>query len=261
MDALEQLSQYRHVDLVDDRVVDAAIETITAAQAADHKRSLSPRRLTSQRRSRRRHRTPIVAASALAVMAGGCGIAAAAGLFDPPTPLPRAQTFMSSTNPAKVPGARLQLSLPGPEGVTLEVVTDRVSTNNQWDECVALGIIGPDGQAASSHGNAECSGLVAPVGGTVPSPSKPVSPSEALEIWRAPSGTTYDLIFGQSAPGIVKVALTNGAGQVATSQPANAYGYVIYIPAAKFTDYSRLAFSDKSGKIVFSQELNSSSTS
>lgn len=255
MDAFDQLSQYRDVPPVDNRVVSAALDVLSAAISANSGSEASRRGSASWRRLRRSHRIAVAVAGALALVGAGCSIAAAAGLFDPPTPLPSAQIFMTSTNPAKIPGAAVQLNIKGPDGVTFEVVTDTVSSDNQSDDCVALGIIGADGQPAASHGNAECAGLVAPVGSSVP-PLKPVSPSEALEIWSAPSGITYDLIFGQSAPGITEVALANENGQVGPSEPANAHGYVIYISAASFADYGHLVFSNKSGKILFTQDLN-----
>lgn len=256
MDALEQLSQYRHVEPVDDGVVAAAVETISAALAADHRRATARTWLASRRR-RHGRRTAIACGGALVALAGGGGIAAAAGLFDSATPLPQAQLFQSSTDPAKVPGATLRLSVPGPEGFTLQVVTDHATAVDQSDTCVALGIIGPDGRPAATHGYATCSGLVAPPGSTVPPQQPATTPSGGVETWKAPSGVNYDLIFGQSAPGIAQVRLVSRDGVVEASEPANAHGYVVYIPSARFTSYSRLIFTDTFGKVVFSEDLNS----
>lgn len=252
MDALEQLSQYRHVDPVDDRIVAAAVDTITAALAG------GPKPRTASRPLRRRRRTAIATGGVLAAVAAGCGIAAAAGVFYPPKPPSGALVFSSSTDPAKVPGATLQLSISGPEGITFQVVTYSVTTESQSASCVALGIIEPDGQPDTTHGNAGCSGMSAPTGETIPAPPalQQVTPSSDLEIWSAPSGASYYLIYGRGSPGVAEVALTNRDGVAAARQPANPNGYVIYIPAASFTSYSHLVFTDKSGQIVFTENMN-----
>lgn len=256
MDALEHLSQYRHVDPVDDSVVDAALDTIAAAIAAEQPEASRSRR-SSARRGRRGRRVAI-GASVLAVMAAGSGIAAAAGVFNPLTPTPRVLDFMSSTDPVRVPGAILQLSLPGPEGTTLQVVTDNVTTAKEFDTCLALGIIGRSGQPAANLrlGHASCGDLFAPPGNTVPPQPQQITPSITLERWRSPSGETYDLIYGQSIAGVARVTLANSDGQVGANEPANAHGYVVYIPSASFADYSRLVFTDRSGKVLYSQEIN-----
>jgi hypothetical protein len=251
MDALEHLSQYRHVDRVDDSVVDAALETLAAAVAADRPPGASRSSPGSARRLRRGRRI-VIGASVLAVMAAGSGIAAAAGVFNPLTPTPRA--------PVIPPVYILELSLPGPEGTTFQVLSLNVTTAQASDACLdpVLTIGGPGGQPAAtfSRGHASCGHLVAPAGSTVPPQPQQITPSVALEKWRAPSGEAYDLIYGQSIAGAAQVTLANSDGQIGASEPANANGYVVYMPSAKFDDYRRIVFTDKSGKVLYSQLIN-----
>lgn len=257
MDALEYLSHYRDVDPVDDDVVTAAVDAITSAVTADHRDQLAPTRKVWSRRLSRGHRIAIAAGTVLTVAGAGSGIAAATGLFNPSQPPQRARAFMSSPDPAKMPGATLQLSIPGPDGTTLQVVTYNVRTSDQIADCVALGIIGPDGRPELPTGYALCSGGGFEPGGAVPT-LRQASPSLSLQIWKAPSGADYYLIFGQAAiPGVVRVTLSGSDGVTAATELATPNGYVIYIPAASFVGHSHLSFFDKSGKVVFSQDLNS----
>jgi hypothetical protein len=256
MDALEQLSQYRDVEPASDSVVAAALDTITAAfpsNAARTRRKMSP---SIRRRPRLGRRSAIAAAGALAVIAAGCGIAAAAGPFDPPQPSPAATSFMSSPDPAKVPGAKVQLSVPGPEGTTFQVVSDTVTTPNQTAACVALGIIGSHGEPLADHPGGGCADVIAAPGGTVPPRLAQLTPSIQLQVWHSPSGASYYVIFGQGIPGVAEVSLTNSGGAAATTQPAVPGGYAIYIPATRLVDYDHLIFTNTSGTILFSQNLN-----
>lgn len=256
MDALEQLSHYRHVDPVDDGIVAATVDTIAAAVAVGHRDTAVRRRPAPSWRRTRGRRIAIAAGAVLTAMGAGSGIAAATGLFSPTQQPPRVQSFMGSLNPAKVPGATLQLSIPGPEGTTLQVVTDDVTTSDQVADCVALGIIGPDGQPESTGGRAGCSTGNFEPGGTAPT-LRQMTPSINLQIWKAPSGANYFIIFGKSIPGVARVTLSGSDGVAATAEPANPNGYVIFSPAASLASHSHLDFTDKSGKIMFSQDVNS----
>lgn len=74
------------------------------------------------------------------------------------------------------------------------------------------------------------------------------NPSISLGPWQAPSGADYEVISGQGIPGLARVSLVNGNGDVAATEPATPAAYVIFIPADKFTSYSHLVFTDKAMK-------------
>jgi len=188
MDALEQLIEYRDVDPVDDRLVAQVVDTITRAARDDQRHPRHHR--STPRRHRNGRRLAVVSGAVIAALAAGGGLAAATGLFGPPHPLPAALWFMSSPDPSKVPGAVVQLNVPGPEGTTFRVVTDTVTANNQIQSCVALAIEGPSGKPLPVNGDGVCAGLAAPPGSTVPQLLQE-TPSGGLTIWRAPSGANF----------------------------------------------------------------------
>lgn len=253
MDALEQLSHYRHVEPVDDSVVDAAVEAVTVAACGDPVSTGGP-----TRRAGRRRRLTLAVGAALAAMAAGGGIAAAAGVFQGPPPLlPSVQALLSSPNPAEVPGATVQQSIAGPDGTTLQVVTDTAIADNQVDSCAILTINGPNGQPEYIDGRFECSGLVTPAAGTVDMSQPATTPTISRTVWQAPTGSSYDIIYGQGVPGLTTVTLTNSGGVPAATEPADPGGYVIYLPTASLTSYSHLNFNSGPGKVLYSQNINS----
>lgn len=257
MDVLEQLSEYRHVEPVDDHVVAAVVEMIASALSGRHPLGLGGRRSRrGSRRLRPGRRLAAATGAAVVVLAAGGGLAAATGLFQSsPTPLPSALSFLSAPDPAKTPGVTVQSSLAGPEGTTFRVVTDILTVDNRTDTCIALAIEGRDGQAIPHSPPGMCELLQALPGQAMPQ-IRQVTPGIGLSQWRAPSGATYYVIFGQGVPGLANVAVTDDHGSPAASEPATSGGYAIYIPAAALTSHSQIVFTDKSGKILSEQHLN-----
>lgn len=132
-----------------------------------------------------------------------------------------------------------------------------MTTANQVAWCSNLRVIEADGKANPVGGVSGCGWGDIPPGETTPPSVRQVAPSISLGPWQAPSGANYVVISGQGIPGVARVSLADGSGVVAASAPATPAAYVVFIPADKFTNYSRLVFTNKAGKVLYSQNENS----
>jgi hypothetical protein len=253
MNALEELSRCRDVEPPDDQVVATAVATIVDAARRDRRGGGQPGQRLRRRVSGAPRLVAVVGGFAAATVIGG-GIAAATGLFDgPPQPLRTALAFMSSPDPSAVPGATVRISVAGPEGTTFRLVTGNFASGGRVDECVALGIETADGHHEAGHGG--CS-LLSVSPGTPAPVIRQLTPSIQLEIWRAPSGASYYLVFGQGSARIATVSLRNIHGRAMATETASPDGYVIYVPADRLVGYAYLTFTDTSGAVLYSQDVN-----
>lgn len=206
-------------------------------------------RATVMRRSTR-GRVTLIAASAATFAVGVTGIAAGAGV------MPwwhSAQTmrsamnspFLTSADPAALPGSTVRLSVPGPASTTFEVVTDTVAVATGKANCTAIVVKDAEGQ--SQRLLSSCGVLGAAV-----------AQAGSFE-WQAPSGATYAVIAGPSPTSTAaKVALVGSNGVSATTEPTGDGYYLVYARIQLST--GRLVFYNARGQVVDELALSRSGT-
>jgi hypothetical protein len=218
-----------------------------------------PTGLKSYSRRSRRRRLGVVVGASIGIIAAGGGIAAATGVL----PLPWADqkagvSFINSSDPASVPGSKVQATLLGPESTVWTVVTDVVDNGpTNFETCSAMSIRGPQGKAVlGDAGFGGCSFGSAVPGGTVSaSQEHQISPSISITSWKAPSGATFAIVSGQTPPGYAKVSLGNNRGATATTEPVTNNYYLAYVPWTSLPSHSNLTFYDADGRILSTQDI------
>jgi hypothetical protein len=217
----------------DDDVVRELLAPLTRVQPVTF------RRHTTRHRARR-FRPVLAGAVAVLALAGvGAGVAAASGR------LPWWHTeqavmslrFVTSADPATVPGTRVSLSVPGPESTTFEVVTnntERVGTVKE--HCTA--IVVKDTRGRSQGGWLTSCGAASAI----------IAKAGSFD-WQAPSRATYTVISGPTPVSTAaKVSLLASDGSTATTEPVRGGYYLVYAPAQLST--GSLVFYDKRGQVV-----------
>lgn len=191
------------------------------------------------RRSFGRRRVVLIAAVGAAIAVVGAGIAAATGVlpwYDRQQAV-ASLPFFTSTDPAALPGSTVNLSVPGPESTTFEIVTnntERVGT----DQMHCMTTVVKDAQGRSQPQLPGCGGpgAAAFTAGTF--------------YWQAPSGVTYTVISGPTPVSTAaKVALLASNGVTAATGPV-AGGYYLVYARADFSALASLVFYDARGQVV-----------
>jgi hypothetical protein len=202
------------------------------------------------RRSRNATRVGI-AGAAVAVVALGGGIAAAAGVLRLPWVSQKAVSFMNSSDPATIRGAAVRLTLRGPESTVWQVVTDTTANGpDRVESCVDLAIKEANGQPERVNGGGGCAFASAPPGGQLSgSEIHPAGPSVTLTYWQAPSGASFGVVFGEAPSDSATVALTDSRGVVAAKGLVGGGYYAIYIPARDLPADGNLTFYDQAGRV------------
>ena len=208
---------------------------------------VQPVRLNRPNRQRaRRFRPAFAVAAGAALMLVGAGVAVATGV------LPGWKTeqaiiqspFMTATDPAALQGSTVNLSAPGPESATLEIVTNNAETVGTLQEhCTAIVAKDAEGRPLGGFPMLRGCGVAGQI-----SPQGSGSGAGLLE-WQLPSGVTYAVIYGNAAvPSAVNVALVAGNGDQVATGPADGGYFLVYAPAQLAT--GSLVFYDERGQIV-----------
>jgi hypothetical protein len=181
----------------------------------------------------------LIAAVGAAIAVVGAGIAAATGVlpwYDRQQAV-ASLPFFTSTDPAALPGSTVNLSVPGPESTTFEIVTnntERVGT----DQMHCMTTVVKDAQGRSQPRLPGCGGpgAAAFTAGTFS--------------WQAPSGVTYAVISGPTPVSTAaKVALLASNGVTAATGPV-AGGYYLVYARADLSALASLVFYDARGQVV-----------
>ncbi|MGD0167824.1 MAG: hypothetical protein ABSC51_11165 [Gaiellaceae bacterium] len=185
-------------------------------------------------------RVVLIAAVGAAIAVVGAGIAAGTGVlpwYDRQQAV-ASLPFFTSTDPAALPGSTVNLSVPGPESTTFEIVTnntERVGT----DQMHCMTTVVKDAQGRSQPRLSGCGGPGAYDAGA------------GIDVdWQAPSGVTYTVISGLTLVSTAaKVALLASNGVTATTGPV-AGGYYLVYAHADFSALASLVFYDARGQVV-----------
>jgi hypothetical protein len=192
------------------------------------------------RRRFKRRRVVLMAVSAAAFAVGVAGIAAAAGVMPWWHSVQTMRSamnspFVTSADPAAVPGSTVRLTVPGPASTTFEVVTNTVTVATGRADCTAIAV--KDAQGRSQQLMSSC-GV----------PGAAVAAAGSFD-WQAPSGATYAIIAGPTPTSTAaKVALLVSNGLTATTEPVAGGYYLVYAPARLST--GSLVFYDARGQVV-----------
>ncbi len=200
------------------------------------------------RRRRGRRRLVLAPVAGVLVVLAATGVATATGVMPWITRAQefRSAPFLTTPNPAALPGSHVVLTMSGPESTTFEVITNNtVTIGGEANSCVA--VINKDAQSRSQHLTTGCGG-----------PSTVAAPSASSSDWQAPSGTEYAVVDGQQpTSNTATVALRDPKGAtIATGQLGGGY-FLIFTPAtATLPSNGSLVFSDASDHVVDSQPLD-----
>lgn len=210
----------------DERVVRELLEPFARVQPVKLKRHPYGQRT-------RRFRPAFAVAAGAALLLVGAGVAAATGV------LPGWKTeqtiiqspFMTATNPAALPGSIVNLSAPGPDSSTVELVsndTERVGTLQE--QCTAIVATDADGRSLGDFPSLRGCGVAGQI-----SPQGSSSGAARID-WTLPSGATYAVIYGAgAAPTAVKVALMASNGDTVATGPADSGYFLLYAPLEQAT--------------------------
>jgi hypothetical protein len=206
---------------------------------------------TSARLARRRRghkRLVLTAVAGGLVLLGAAAAATATGVMPWIT---RAQEFSSAPfvttpNPAALPGSNVALTMPGPESTTFEVITNNsVTIGGKVNSCLA--VINKDSQGQrQGAGLTGCGAAGAAIAGA------------GSFGWQAPSGTKYAVVEGTqptSNAAIVALRDPNGA-TIATGKVAGGYFLIYTLATPTLPSNGSLVFSDASGHVIDSQPLD-----
>jgi len=196
-------------------------------------------------RARRFRRPALAVAAGAALMLVAAGVAAATGV------LPGWQThlaivqspFMTATNPAALPGSIVNVSAPGPESATFEMVTNDTETvGTQQEHCTAIVAVGVEGRSIGNFPSLRGCGVAHQI-----SPQGSNSGAAGIE-WQLP-GATYAVIYGAGvAPSAAKVALVASDGDTVATGPVEGGYFLVYAPFARAT--GSLVFYNQQGQAV-----------
>jgi hypothetical protein len=208
------------------------------------------RRRPSRERLRRFRPLVAVPVGVIALAAVGAGAAVGTGV------LPwwkhheaiMALPFFTSADPAALPGSIVNISAPGPEGTTFEVVTnDTEMVGTVQQHC--WGIFAEDAQGRPQGAVLRGCG---PAGALVARGDPRQVPSGATTyavFSGAPSGATYAVFTGPTPVSTAAtVALVAGDGDTVTTEPVEGGYYLVYAPTEQAA--GRLVFYDQRGRVV-----------
>jgi hypothetical protein len=197
----------------------------------------------ARRRRRKRERLVLFAVSSAVVALAAASIATATGVM----PWIRGEQqflstpFVTTPNPATVPGSKVVLTVPGPESTTFEVITNNtVTIGGELNSCTA--VINKDAQGRFQPIGTGCAGPNAVT-------AKDVSESSD---WPAPSGAKYAVVDGpEPTSEAATVAITDRDGvTIATGHVGGGY-FLVYTPATEaLPSTGSLVFFDTAGEVV-----------
>ena len=185
---------------------------------------------------------------------------AAAAPGNPPTLteiMGAAKVLLSSPAVIEQSAAQMRISVAGPEGARFEVFTMPIGYGNRVaGSCTRLAAIPAGGQSQSVPlltGEMACT-LIGSHGPTELS-SQQISQAragggQAVAQWTSPSGTDYEVVYGEAEGGTASVALANGIGVKGASAAAVGGWFVVYLPKSKVASYPYLKFYRQDGSLL-----------
>lgn len=196
------------------------------------------------RRRRGRRRLVLTAVASVLVLLGAAGVAAGTGVLPWITRAQefRSAPFVTTPDPATLPGSDVVLTVPGPESTTFEVISNNtVTIGGKVNSCVAL--VNKDAQGRSQHVTTGCGGQGA------------AAPAASSSDWQAPSGTTYAVVEGTADAATVALRDPSGV-TLATGKVEDGYFLIYTLATATLPSSGSLVFSNASGHVVDSQPLD-----
>jgi hypothetical protein len=197
------------------------------------------------RRQRGHKRLLLTAVAAGLVLVATAAVATATGVMPWITRAQefRSAPFVTSPNPAALPGSNVVLTVPGPESTTFEVITNNtVTIGGKVNSCLA--VINKD-----SEGHRQGAGL------TGCGAAGAVAFAAGSFDWQAPSGTKYAVVEGTADAATVALRDPNGT-TLATWKVEGGYFLIYTLATATLPSDGSLVFSDASGHVVNSQPLD-----